>query len=154
MSTLRIRVVAASIAASLGAAGCGTLQQLSSPTIATGALAVLAQKADLMGVQTGAAAVLAYALYDPFAPNWELEVQQLDEHRVRLEMRLKALHTGGEGEALQIMRRNARRLVREGGFAGYDVLSFEEGVESTRPFAQRVASAELLLLRSRTWSQL
>ena len=44
--------------------------------------------------------------------------------------------------------RNARQIVEAGGFAGYEVLHYEEGVESTRPFARRYANAEIRLVRS------
>ena len=64
------------------------------------------------------------------------------------------LVTGGEGEARQVFLRNARQVVEAGGFAGFDVLRYEEGIESTRPFARRFASGEIRLVRSRAFPEL
>ncbi|NMG02922.1 hypothetical protein [Azoarcus taiwanensis] len=68
--------------------------------------------------------------------------------------RMKRLATGGEGEARRIFRRNAEQLVSEGGFVAYEVLRYEEGIESTRPFAHRFASGEIRLARSETWPEI
>ncbi len=45
-------------------------------------------------------------------------------------------------------------MVEEGGYAGFDVLRYEEGIEATRPFARRVAEGEIRLLRSRQFPSL
>ena len=102
----------------------------------------------------GMVAVAAYILYDPFAPTWKIEVAHLDEERVRLDLRMRVLATGGEGESRRVFMRNAREIAEKGGFAGFDVVRYEEGIESTRPFAPRVASGEIRLARSRTWPAL
>jgi len=65
-----------------------------------------------------------------------------------MDLRMKALATGGDGEARRVFLRNAREVVEAGGFAGFDVLRYEEGIESTRPFARRFASGEIRLVRS------
>jgi hypothetical protein len=135
-------------------AGCDTLRAVPSSAVGAVSIGVLADNAGYTGAEYFAVVGLTYALYDPWAPNWDLDVTTLDETRVRFEMRLRALHTGGEGEARQVLARNARRLARERGFAGFDVTSFEEGVESTRPFARRVASAEVRLYNSRIFPDL
>ncbi|WP_343035046.1 hypothetical protein [Aromatoleum diolicum] len=98
-----------------------------------------------------AGALIAYAIYDPLAPTWDVSVTRLDEARVRLDLRMKTLITGGDGEARQIFVRNARQLAESKGFAGFDVMRYEEGVDSTRPFARRVASGEVRFARSRIW---
>ena len=101
-----------------------------------------------------AGALIAYAIYDPLAPTWRITATRLDEQRVRLDLRMKRLATGGEGEARRIFRRNAEQLVAEGGFVSYEVLRYEEGIESTRPFAHRFASGEIRLARSETWPEI
>lgn len=101
-----------------------------------------------------AGVLVAYAIYDPLAPTWRIDIREAGAGRVRMELRMKRLISGGEGEARQIFLRNARRMVEAGGFAGFDILRYEEGVESTRPFAQRVASGEIRLVRSRTFPEL
>lgn len=93
------------------------------------------------------AALMAYAIYDPAAPNWEIQVIPLDEERVRMELRFRAMVTGGDGEARTVFMRNARNYADEGGYAGFEVIRYEEGIESTRPFARRYASGEIRLAR-------
>lgn len=112
---------------------------------------LMASELELLEPEFAAGALIAYAIYDPLAPTWQVRATQLDEGRTRLDLEMKSLATGGEGEARQVFQRNARRLAESGGFAGYDVVRYEEGVESTRPFARRVASGEVRFIRSRTW---
>lgn len=133
--------------AALLAGGCDTLRGVPSAAVGAASAVVLADQASYLGPEYLAAVGVVYALYDPWAPNWELDVRRLDETRVRFEMRLRSLITGGEGEARKVLARNARRIAEDGGFGGYEVVWFEEGVESTRPFARRVASAEVRLVR-------
>lgn len=130
------------------AGGCDSLRQVPSAAVGVVSLGVLAEQASYLGPEYLAAVGVVYALYDPWAPNWELDVSRLDDTRVRFEMRLRSLITGGEGEARKVLARNARRIAEDGGFSGYELVWFEEGVESTRPFARRVASAEVRLLRA------
>ncbi len=113
----------------------------------------MASELDMLGAQYLAGALVAYAIYDPLAPTWRIELSRAGSDRVRMALRMKSLITGGEGEARQVFIRNARRMVEAGGFAGYDVISYEEGMESTRPFARRVASGEIRLVRSRQFPE-
>lgn len=108
----------------------------------------------LLEPQYYAGALIAYAIYDPLAPNWQITATPLDENRVRFDMRMKALTTGGEGEARLVFLRNARTMAEEGRRAGFEVLRFEEGIESTRPFARRFASGEIHLAHSLIWPEL
>ncbi len=133
------------------AAGCSALEQYSGPVAGAAGAASMASKLDLLGAEYLAGGAIAYAIYDPLAPTWEIKAMRLDEERVRFDLRMKSLASGGEGEARQVFARNARQFADAGGFAGYDVVRFEEGIESTRPFARRVASGEIRLARSRVW---
>lgn len=92
--------------------------------------------------------LVAYGIYDPLAPTWKIDVSRVGEDQLRMDLRMKALATGGDGEARRVFLRNAREVVEAGGFAGFDVLRYEEGIESTRPFARRFASGEIRLVRS------
>lgn len=140
--------VAALAALLVGA--CASLQEPDPVAVGTGSLAILADKAGYVGSPEYLAALgVTYALYDPWAPNWELDVTALDQTRVRFDMRLRAFHTGGEGEARKVFARNAERVARDRGYTGFEVIQFEEGVESTRPIARRVASGEVRLYNSR-----
>ncbi len=132
-------------------AGCGSVQQAPSAAVGAVSAGMLAQKASYLKPEYLAAVGVAYALYDPWAPNWEVDVVSLGEQRIRFELRLRALHTGGEGEARQVVLRNAERVSREQGYSGFELLRYEEGVESTRPFARRQALAEVRLYKSRTF---
>lgn len=134
--------------------GCETVREYGGP--AAGALGALqtASELELLEPPYLAGALIAYAIYDPLAPTWRISVTQLDEQRVRLDLRMKRLATGGEGEARRVFRRNAEQIVQQGGFVGYEMLRYEEGIESTRPFAHRYATGEIRLARSRTWPEL
>ncbi len=95
----------------------------------------------------GGAALLAYALYDPLAPNWTVEVQALNERTFRIVMTQRALTTGGNGESWRIFQRAARTLAQRHEAADYEIRSYEEGVHSTRPLAHRYAIGEVRLSR-------
>ena len=88
-----------------------------------------------------------YWAVDPLAPNWQLEQTALGEDRVRLSLRKKRFASGGDGEAAQLFARRAEQLARSGGYAGYTVMEYSEGVESTLPLAQRVAQGVIQLNR-------
>jgi hypothetical protein len=101
-----------------------------------------------------AGGLVAFAIYDPLAPTWRVAVSEAGSDRIRLALRMKSVSTGGGGEARLVFLRNARQMVEAGGFAGYEILHYEEGIESTRPFAHRYANAEIQLLRSRIFPAL
>lgn len=88
-----------------------------------------------------------YWAVDPLAPNWELAQLPVSENQVRLSLRRKRFASGGDGEAVQVFRRHAAELAREGGYSGYAVLEYSEGVESTLPIAQRIAQGVVRLER-------
>nr|MBL8455107.1 hypothetical protein [Zoogloeaceae bacterium] len=101
---------------------------------------------DFLETEYLSAALVAYAIYDPLAPNWTIEVVPRNETRARIDMRLRKLITGGEGEARVVFMRNAQDYAEEQGFAGFEILRYEEGLESTRPFAQRYATGDIKLV--------
>lgn len=85
---------------------------------------------------------------DPLAPNWEGELKQLSEDTFSIGMRSKRFRsTGGDGEAGRVFRRNAETIVREGGFGGYDVLEYSEGIESELIGAVRYAEGTIRVSR-------
>lgn len=94
--------------------------------------------------------LLGAALYwaiDPLAPNWQLEQAQLGADRVRISLRKKRFASGGDGEAAQLFARRAEQVARDGGYAGYTVMEYTEGIESTLPLAQRVSQGVIRLNR-------
>lgn len=96
------------------------------------------------------AVILGAALYwaiDPLAPNWQLQHAPLGANSMRISLRKKRFTSGGDGEAAQLFARRAEQLARDGGYAGYTVMEYTEGVESALPVAQRVAQGVVRLNR-------
>jgi hypothetical protein len=91
-------------------------------------------------------AVIYWAV-DPLAPNWQLKQTPLAGERVRIALRKKRFTTGGDGEAPELFARHAEQLVQAGGYAGYTIMEYTEGIESTLPLAQRVAQGVIRLDR-------
>lgn len=96
----------------------------------------------------GVAATLIHVVYDPLAPNWEIEEAVYPEGVYQLAMRAKRFRTGGSGEALMILKRRAQQLQREAGAQSYQILEFVEGIDSGTPVAQQFAEASIQLVRS------
>lgn len=109
---------------------------------------LMASDAGYLNASMLAAGVIFYVVSDPSAPNWKIEEARQGDDRYLLALRMKAIHSGGAGEARQVFMRRVAQLAGQPGFGAYEVLSWQEGLESTRPFAQRVAFGEVRLLRS------
>ncbi len=89
-----------------------------------------------------------YYFVDPLAPNWEGEMRRVDDDTFSISMRAKRFRsTGGDGEAGRVFKRNATQIVAEGGFRGYDVLSYSEGIESELIGAVRYAEGTIRINR-------
>ena len=110
-----------------------------SPTIAVPLEAVLG---------AAAAGALLYVIYDPLAPNWSIEEKPLADDTYYLSLRAKSFRTGGDGEAIQIIKRRALQLQREKGYAGYQLLDYSEGIESSTPLTRRVSEGTIQLVRA------
>jgi hypothetical protein len=115
---------------------------------------VTMQKLSYLKAEHLAGMLIAYAIYDPLAPTWSIKVTELETGHRRIELDMKRLSTGGDGEARQVFVRVARFLAEEDGYAGYDELGYQEGIDSTRPFAHRVAEGEIRLVKSRQFPML
>lgn len=88
-----------------------------------------------------------YLVYDPLAPNWEIEESRLNEDTYQFSLKMKRYHTGGAGESIQILKRRAGKLQYEQGFAGYQILEYTEGIESETLGARRVAGGTIKLVQ-------
>ncbi len=128
-------------------AACGTIGEPPHDWLLLPTAAVVALDNGYLKIPAAAAAVAVYALVDPLAPNWSIQEARFGEERYRIVLRMKSLHTGGDGEARQVFARRAAQLGSQPGFAGYDVTAWEEGIESNRPISQRVALGEIRLHR-------
>ena len=95
---------------------------------------------------SAAAAVAAYVIYDPLAPNWTIEETMLEGDTYRLAMRAKSFRIGGDGESGLIFKRRALQVQRQRGFAAYRVLDYSEGIESSTPFTHRYAEGVFQLV--------
>jgi hypothetical protein len=126
-----------------------TVKESPGPSAGVVGGALTVQKLGYLKLEYLAGGLIAYSIYDPFAPTWEIQVTELDGGFCRIDLSMKRLTTGGDGEARQTFLRAARTLVAKGSYAGFDELHYEEGIESTRPFARRVASGEIRLVKSR-----
>lgn len=126
-------------------AGCGTTPP-GQDWLALPAGLVLASDAGYLKLPMAAAALTFYVVADPLAPNWVVEEARPADGHYLLALRMKAVHSGGDGEARQVFTRHAARLAAQPGFGAYEVLAWQTGIDSSRPFARRVAYGEIRLL--------
>jgi hypothetical protein len=96
----------------------------------------------------GAAAAVAYYVTDPLAPNWEISEAKFPGDHYRLFLHMKRYYTGGAGESRVVFNRRAKELMLSGGFDGYQILDYDEGLESSVLGSQRVAEGTIALTRS------
>lgn len=94
-----------------------------------------------------AVAGAVYAIYDPLAPNWEIEESRVGADTYRFSLTMKRFHTGGAGEALQVLKRRAGQLKSEQGYGGYLILEYAEGIDSQTLGARRVAEGAIKLVQ-------
>lgn len=88
-----------------------------------------------------------HAIYDPLAPNWEIEESRVADDTYRFSLTMKRFQTGGAGEALQVLKRRAGQLKSEQGYAGYLILEYAESIDSRTLGARRVAEGAVKLVQ-------
>ena len=98
-------------------------------------------------VGAGAVGFLLYKIYDPLAPNWSIQEQRLADDTYVLSLRAKNFRVGGDGEAMQVVKRRAVQLQRTMGYSGYRLVDYSEGIESATPFPYRVSEGTIQLVR-------
>lgn len=96
----------------------------------------------------GAYAGAAYLILDPLAPNWEIEQAAFPDSHYHLSLKMKRFYAGGAGEARVIFHQRAKELMRRGGYDGYQVLEYTEGMESSVLGSQRVSQGVIRLTRN------
>lgn len=119
--------------------GCKSIDGTSPALIPNKALVVSRSLSIPMDTLALAAAVVV--VVDPLAPNWHIEEQFLGEGRYAFALTKKRFTTGGDGEAMPVLRRRLDQLVRQRGHAGYAIVAYTESIDSKVPVAQRVAQA-------------
>ena len=68
---------------------------------------------------------------------------------LRLSLRAKHFRVGGDGEAMQIVKRRALQLQREKGYESYRLLDYSEGIESATPYTNKVSEGTIQLVKAR-----
>jgi hypothetical protein len=93
----------------------------------------------------GGVGAIAYYVMDPFAPNWEIEEAQFPNDHYVLSLKMKRYYSGGAGEARMVFNHRAKELANAGGFSGYKILEYSEGLESSVAGSQRVSQGVIVL---------
>lgn len=145
-----IRPLVASTALALLAA-CSTPSNPAPPLIPDKSIQLTATKALTLTDMVAAVAIPAaiYFIYDPLAPNWEIEETRVTEDTYRLSLKMKRYHTGGAGESVQVVKRRAEQLVQANGYGNYVLLEYTEGIDSQTLGARRVADGTIRLTQRR-----
>jgi hypothetical protein len=142
-------------------AGCGTLDGYPGPTSLRGnlpaqgpiipdttlnlsnSIQISLEKMVFWGMYAGA----AYLILDPLAPNWEIEQAAFADSHYHFSLKMKRYYSGGAGESRAVFHQRAKELMRQGGYDGYDVLEYTEGLESSVLGSQRVSHGVIRLTR-------
>lgn len=95
---------------------------------------------------SAAGAALLYYVYDPLAPNWAIEEAKYADDVYRLSLKMKRYHNGGDGEAMMIFKRRATELKFARGYADFEIIEFQEGIESSTLAAQRYSEGIIRLV--------
>lgn len=135
------------LASALAVSGCGTTS--SSPLIADKSIYLTASSSVSYSTIASVAVIAAaiYLVYDPLAPNWEIEESKLNGDVYRMSLKMKRYHTGGAGESIQILKRRASQLQYEQGFGSYQILEYTEGIDSQTIGARRMAEGVIKLVQ-------
>lgn len=136
-------------AAALVVSGCSSSGSTGSPLIPDKVINLTADTSIKLSSLATAVVVAAaiYVVYDPLAPNWEIEEARLNDNTYRLSMKMKRFHTGGSGESIQLLKRRASQLQHEQGFTQYQILEYSEGIDSQTIGARRMAEGVIRLVR-------
>jgi len=144
-----MKAACALIAAVIVLSGCSSSGSTGSPLIPDKVINLTAKTSVSLSSLATAAVVAAaiYVVYDPLAPNWEIEEARLNDNTYRLSMKMKRFHTGGAGESIQVLKRRASQLQHEQGFSQYQILEYSEGIDSQTIGARRMAEGVIRLVR-------
>lgn len=144
-----MKTAALVIAVAISVAGCSSATKTALPLIPDKTIQLTAKTSlKLSTLATGLAVAAAiYVVYDPLAPNWEIEESKLNEDTYRFSLKMKRYHTGGSGESIQILKRRASQLQYEQGFANYQILEYTEGIDSQTIGARRMAEGTIKLVQ-------
>jgi hypothetical protein len=144
-----MKAAALLIAGALAISGCSSTGSSGSPLIPNKAIQLTAKTSVSLSTLATVAVIAAaiYVVYDPLAPNWEIEESRLNDNTYRMSLKMKRYHTGGAGESIQILKRRASQLQYEQGFGSYQILEYTEGIDSQTIGARRVAEGVVKLVQ-------
>ena len=115
-----------------------------------GALAIFGHPVSALGlpgeVFSASQSALLYIVYDPLAPNWSIKEKALGKDAYYVSLRAKSFRTGGDGEAIQIIKRRALQLKRERGYDDFRIVDYSEGIHSSTPFPYRYSEGTIQLV--------
>jgi hypothetical protein len=146
---MRAVAIAFLIGGALALGACGSPGSNPSPLFPDKKLQLTGETGIKLSSLVNAAVVAAaiYVVYDPLAPNWEVEEQRLSGDSYRLSMKMKRFHTGGAGESIQVLKRRASALQEQNGYHGYQIVEYTEGIDSQTLGARRVAEGLIRLVQ-------
>lgn len=98
-------------------------------------------------INWGLYAGVAYLVLDPLAPNWQIEETPLGEEHIHFSLKMKRYYSGGAGEARAVFHRRAKELTLLNEFEAYQVVEYNEGMQSSLLGAQRTAEGVVKLVR-------
>jgi hypothetical protein len=98
-------------------------------------------------VYWGAVGSAVYLVLDPLNPNWEIEEAAFPDNHYHFSLKMKRYYAGGAGEARVAFNHRAKELMRRGGFDGYTIVEYNEGLESSVLGSQRVTQGVIQLTR-------
>ncbi len=144
-----MKVAALMLVAAVSITGCSSTGSAASPLIPAKSIQLTTTTSVSLSTLATAAVVVAaiYFVYDPLAPNWEIEESRLNDDTYRFSLKMKRYHTGGAGESIQILKRRASKIQYEQGFSGYQILEYTEGIESQTIGARRMAEGTIKLVQ-------
>jgi hypothetical protein len=141
-----MRALFFALSVSLGLTACSTPGSNPLPLIPDEVIVISAGQGGTITAGAAVAAAAVYMVYDPLAPNWDLTERVLTEDSYRLSLRMKRFNTGGDGDALHIVKRRAQTLQNEQAMAGYRLVQFDQGIDSQTVGARRFAEAVIQLI--------
>jgi hypothetical protein len=144
-----MKVMVLMLAGGIALSGCSSPTKIASPLVPDKSLQLTAKTSLNMSTAVTGLVVAAaiYLVYDPLAPNWEIEESRLHGDTYRFSMKMKRYHTGGSGESIQILKRRASQLQNEQGFADFHILEYTEGIDSQTIGARRIAEGTVKLVQ-------
>ena len=99
-------------------------------------------------VNWGIYAGVAYLVLDPLAPNWYIEEASFPDEQFHLSLQMKRYYVGGAGEARAVFHRRAKDLARSSGYDGYEVVEYQEGIDSSVLGSQRTAAGSIRMTKA------